>query len=187
MIGYNPQGPRDVFAMELVTNHRVTLKQLQLALEHSARENLALDVVLLEMAAVSKEAIASAGTAADYVLTAEQPAKFHVPKDRTRSFARHETKLAVQFQDWSDLHVAYTNNLSRGGLGVTLPASAAAPEVESVLSISLGLPNGESMEIKARIVYSRVSGEHRHLGLQFHTNDSSTLLRIDRLLRQKLS
>jgi hypothetical protein len=185
MIAQNSRGPRDVFAMEVVKNQGVTLRQLQLALEHSARENLALDVVLLEMKAASKAGIAEAASASKYVLTAEQPAELHTPKDGSRMFVRHATKLAVQFRDWGDLEVAYTHNISRGGIGVTLPASTEAPPAQSVMVLALTLPDGTSIEVKGQIVYSRVSGEHLHLGLQLHPSDMQAMLQIDKLLRQQ--
>ncbi|MCP4449589.1 MAG: PilZ domain-containing protein [Myxococcales bacterium] len=187
MIAQNAQQPQDVFAMELVKNHDLTLRQLQLALQHAAREDLALDVVLLELKAASKTALAMAAKAAAYVLTAEQPANLQVPKDGSRAFVRHATKLVVQFNDLSDLEIAYTNNISRGGLAVTLPASAEAPAEDSVLSLALNLPNEGSIEIKSRVMYSRLSGEHHHLGLQLHPDDMKAMLEIDRLLSQQSS
>lgn len=191
MLGQNAQGPRDVFAMELAMNHGVSLRQIQQALEHSAQLELPLDVVLREMDAVGKTAIAAAAAAANYVLTAEQPAQLErprntqAPKDGARAFVRHATKLAVKFQEWDDLQIAYTNNISRGGLGVVLPASTEAPPVDSVLSLALTLPNGTSIEVKGQIVYSRLSDAHRHLGFQLHPSDMKTLLQIDGLLRQQ--
>tara|TARA_R110002096_G_scaffold423452_2_gene630663 strand:+ start:72184 stop:72714 length:531 start_codon:yes stop_codon:yes gene_type:complete len=176
--------------MELAMNHGVSLRQIQQALEHSAQLELPLDVVLMEMKAVGKTAIAAAATAANYVLTAEQPAEIESPlhtsaKDGARAFVRHATKLAVKFHEWDDLQIAYTNNISRGGLGVILPASTEAPSTDSVLSLALTLPDGSSIEVKAQVVYSRLSDAHRHLGFQLHPSDMKTLLQIDGLLRKQ--
>ena len=92
MLTHNSQGPRDVFAMELVKNHGVTLRQLQVALERAAEEDMSLDVVLFQMKAASQAALASAATAADYVLTAEQPATPRMVSNREQSILTHTTR-----------------------------------------------------------------------------------------------
>lgn len=183
MLTQNDQEARDSFALALARDFGLTLRNLQLALERCASTELALDMVLLEMKILTQEQLATAAAAVDYVLTAEQPAVREESSDSHRAFARQDSNLRVQFKDWGNLKVAYANNISRGGIGVTLPLTAEAPKIDSVVSLSLSLPDGKSLQLKGRICYCRDGSDQRHVGIQLHHQHAEELLQIDQLLR----
>ncbi len=183
MLTRNSQTSRDAFALSLVKDHGLTLRNLQIALERSAAAKLDLDLVLVELKLLPNAAIAKAAETANFVMTAEQPGQVQAPKDETRAFARHGTNLAVKFQDWENVRIAYANNISRGGLGITLPLSCEAPSVDSVVRLVISLPNGKTLEVRGQVCYRRDSAEHRHLGVQLHHTHTEELLVIDKLVK----
>ena len=183
MVVQNPPETRDIFATNLVTRHKLSLRNLQLALERSAETALELDIVLREMQAVPDEVLATAASNCDYQLTSEQPALPQSATSSSREFNRHNANLAVKFPDWGNLEAAFTNNISRGGMGVTLPLGAEAPPVDTTLTLALTTPDGQTIKFKGRVCYCRDGTEFRHLGLQLHHESSEEVLEIDKLLR----
>jgi hypothetical protein len=183
MLTRNSQEIKDAFAVTLAKNFGLTLRNLQMALERCAHSSLSLDLVLLDMKLFTQEELAEAAEGVDYVVTAEQPAQSQDTSDGHRVFARRDSKLQVEFKDWGNLKVAYTNNISRGGLGITLPLSSEEPAIDSVMNLSLSLPNGKHLELMGRVCYCRDGEESRHVGIQLHHQHAEELLEIDELLR----
>jgi hypothetical protein len=183
MLTRNSQEIKDAFALILAKSYKLSLRNLQFALERCAAQSLSLDLVLLDMKLMTKEKLAEAAEAVDYVLTAEQEAKPPDSSNGHRVFARQDSRLKVEFEDWDNLKVAYTNNISRGGLGVTLPISADEPAIDSVVSLSLSLPDGNTLQLTGRVCYCRDGEENRHVGIQLHHQHAEELLEIDELLR----
>jgi hypothetical protein len=182
MLVRNPDDVRDALALALVKEHGLTLRNLQMALEWSAEAELPLDVVLRNMEVLSKEKIAAAAKATGFVLTAEQMAVPRAPAQGTRAFSRHTFHLDVGFEDWEGLELTYANNISRGGIGVTMPLTSEAPEMGKTITLALTLPDGRSVPFQGKIAYVRDGSAHRHVGIELFPNTEDLLI-IDRLLR----
>ena len=183
MLTRNSQEIQNAFALTLAKNYGLSLRNLQFALERGAAQSLSLDLVLLDLNYLPKEKLAQAAEAVDYVLTAEQPAAPEHESDGHRVFSRQDSRLKVEFKDWGNLKIAYTNNISRGGLGVSLPLSSEEPAIDSVVNLALSLPDNRVLQLMGRICYCRDGEEHRHIGIQLHHQHASELLQIDELLR----
>jgi len=183
MLTSNRQEVRDTFALTLATEFGVSLKDLQRALERSAEADLTLDLALLEMKLVSEASLASAAAAADYVLRAERPAAL-VSTNGARQFKRQAQRLKVEFEEWGPLKVAYTNNISRGGICVSLPEAVEAPAVDTLIDLSLCLPDARSLQLKGRVCYCVSGPEGHHVGIEIHYQHTTELMKIDDLLRK---
>ena len=101
----------------------------------------------------------------------------------TRAFARVRTRLQVGWSTPREFLVAYSENISRGGIFV---ATARPPELREVVELLLDLPDGDvpaktNAEVVRRVTpeESKRSGRPAGAGLQFVGSDDEFRRRLD--------
>jgi uncharacterized protein (TIGR02266 family) len=102
---------------------------------------------------------------------------------RPRAFPRVQTRLQVGWSSAKEFLVAYSENISRGGIFV---ATQNPPAVHEVVELLLELPDGQApVKVNAEVVQcvtteiARATGKTAGAGLQFIGGDDDFRRRVD--------
>lgn len=179
-------GSDDELAAVLVREGDLTVEHLQLALEWKSQARRSLVDVLLEMRAVPEDVLRKRISALGIAprVRATDPIPQPPRGESVRRFTRSPTTLEVGLPTWGDARRAYTQNLSRGGLGFRAHDLASAPRLGQEVTLALVMPDGQRFELAAVVRYvEAVDGAHS-IGVQFTGLRLEALLAIDAVLRQ---
>lgn len=129
--------------------------------------------------------------AASKVAPASKPSR-PAPKapEQPRAFKRIKTRLQVGWGTPREFLVAYSENISRGGIFVATPNP---PELREVIELLLELPDGEGpAKTEAEVVHrvtpdqAKARGRIAGAGLQFVGADDAFRQRLDRCMENLL-
>jgi uncharacterized protein (TIGR02266 family) len=81
-----------------------------------------------------------------------------------RAVARDEVQLEIEFKSEAAFISEYQSNLSKGGVFVR---TSARPMQNSFVALKLKLPNGRTIDTRARVVHAFDHPEHGGVGLSF--------------------
>jgi hypothetical protein len=101
-----------------------------------------------------------------------------------RRYARTPTTLAVALASWGDARRAYTQNISRGGLGFTIISEDALPAVGDQVTLALQMPDGHRFDLPAIVRYAAATPAGQSIGVEFADLKLEALLAIDTLIRK---
>src|SRR3954469_8630440 len=114
---------------------------------------------------------------------APSPSPGATPPQRPRAFPRVQTRLQVGWSSPKEFLVAYSENISRGGIFV---APQNPPAVQEVVELLVELPDGQApVKVNAEVVQcvtmeaARASGGTPGAGLQFIGGDDDFRRRVD--------
>ena len=94
---------------------------------------------------------------------------------------RYDVALEVEFRTNAELAREHAVNISRGGLFVR---TQLRPELDSVVLVTVQLPNGEKIQGEALVVHHREGEEEGGVGLAFVSEDRAFSDRLDRYLAE---
>jgi uncharacterized protein (TIGR02266 family) len=94
---------------------------------------------------------------------------------------RYQVALEVEFRTDDELAREHAINISRGGLFVR---TQLRPELDTVVLVTVQLPNGEKIQGEALVVHHREGEEEGGLGLAFVSEDRAFSDRLDRYLAE---
>ena len=121
--------------------------------------------------------------------TAKEPAAPAKRADQTRAFERVKMRLQVAWSTPREFLVAYSENISRGGIFV---ATQKPPELREVVELLLHLPDGEGpaqtdAQVVHRVTPEQAKGRVAGAGLQFIGSDDAFRERLDRCIENLLA
>jgi uncharacterized protein (TIGR02266 family) len=120
-----------------------------------------------------------------------EPSAGPPPEPGRRTFPRANAKLGVRYSTARDFLVAYSENISRGGIFVATPQP---PEVGTQVELWIKLPDADQPVRTQAVVMQRTTPEEAQAtgrrvgaGLQFTTSDDSFRERLDRCIENLLA
>lgn len=185
MFPQNTDSQRHSLALRLVRKHGLSFRALQVALEWCGEAEVALDVVLLEMKAVTTEDLSSSAAACGFELNSDRFAAR--PRRGPRAFARYPYNRVIQLTARQNPTTANLRDISRGGLGVAIPNSGELLLPSTQVKLDLSMTDGTTIGITGSICYCRAEAGTLLAGIQMHPQDALEVLQIDGLLRAQRS
>jgi uncharacterized protein (TIGR02266 family) len=107
---------------------------------------------------------------------AESPAPLAAPQRRGRRFA---VRLEMEFRSELEFVQEHATNISNGGLFVR---TAHRPPLDSVVTVSVKLPNGERLQGEALVVHVVDDPYNGGVGLTFLSDEPAFVETLDRYL-----
>lgn len=90
------------------------------------------------------------------------------------------TLVEIRIPDWQVLHRVYAVNISRGGIGVSMPRQ---PPMDAAVDVILTLPNGHRLHLPGRVAHLG-AGQSGDVGVRFDEMQPRTQEEIAGFIRQ---